>query len=281
MKGYIYQIINKVDGRRYVGQTINLHKRKQTHFSKLRNNKHPNILLQQAWNEWGEENFSFEYEEIEIKDENTLNEAEINTIAKYNSYLNGYNRTPGGQGGILKRKLSYEDFCFIYYGCQWQGMTEKIGKYLGIDSSTISSILREKSHSDYLIRSKQLSKQEIKDIQIKFRKIFNIPLDKEKDDNRIPSHISEEEYFYCFCIASTYGRGIETALGRYFEKHKSFLSNGMKGKLKGKVFTARESFLKLSKEECERIGEEKFKEWELDKYSKIEIKRESNDKWRN
>lgn len=55
----------------------------------------------------------------------------------------------------------------------------------------------------------------------------------------------------------------------------------MKGKLKGKVFTARESFLKLSKEECERIGEEKFKEWELDKYSKIEIKRESNDKWRN
>ena len=80
MKGYIYQIINKVDGRRYVGQTINLHKRKQTHFSKLRNNKHPNILLQQAWNEWGEENFSFEYEEIEIKDENTLNEAEINTI---------------------------------------------------------------------------------------------------------------------------------------------------------------------------------------------------------
>ena len=281
MKGYIYQIINKVDGRRYVGQTINLHKRKQTHFSKLRNNKHPNILLQQAWNEWGEENFSFEYEEIEIKDENTLNEAEINTIAKYNSYLNGYNRTPGGQGGILKRKLSYEDFCFIYYGCQWQGMTEKIGKYLGIDSSTISSILREKSHSDYLIRSKQLSKQEIKDIQIKFRKIFNIPLDKEKDDNRVPSHISEEEYFYCFCIASTYGRGIETALSRYFEKHKSFLSNGMKGKLKGKVFTARESFLKLSKEECERIGEEKFKEWELDKYSKIEIKRESNDKWRN
>ena len=94
-----------------------MHKRKQTHFSKLRNNKHPNILLQQAWNEWGEENFSFEYEEIEIKDENTLNEAEINTIAKYNSYLNGYNRTPGGQGGILKRKLSYEDFCFIYYGC--------------------------------------------------------------------------------------------------------------------------------------------------------------------
>ena len=281
MKGYIYQIINKVDGRRYVGQTINLHKRKQTHFSKLRNNKHPNILLQQAWNEWGEENFSFEYEEIEIKDENTLNEAEINTIAKYNSYLNGYNRTPGGQGGILKRKLSYEDFCFIYYGCQWQGMTEKIGKYLGIDSSTISSILREKSHSDYLIRSKQLSKQEIKDIQIKFRKIFNIPLDKEKDDNRVPSHISEEEYFYCFCIASTYGRGIETALSRYFEKHKSFLSNGMKGKLKGKVFTARESFLKLSKEECERIGEEKFKEWELDKYSKIEIRRESNDKWRN
>ena len=32
MKGYIYQIINKVDGRRYIGQTINLEKRKWVHF---------------------------------------------------------------------------------------------------------------------------------------------------------------------------------------------------------------------------------------------------------
>lgn len=281
MKGYIYQIINKVDGRRYVGQTINLEKRKQTHFSKLRKNQHPNKLLQDAWNEWGEENFSFIYEEVDIKDNNTLNEAEINTISKYNSYLDGYNRTPGGQGGIIKRKLTYEDFCFIYYGCQWQGMTEKIANYLHIDASTVSSILREKAHLDYLIRSKELSKEEIEKIQFEFKEIFNIPKDKEKDKNRVPTHISEEEYFYCFCIASTYGRGIETALGNFFNKHKTFLSNGIKGKVSGKVVSAKNKFLQLPKEEIEQIGEMKFKEWELDKYSKIKIKKEINDKWRN
>lgn len=281
MIGYIYQIINKVDGRRYIGQTIDLKKRKQTHFNNLRNNKHPNNLLQNAWNEWGEENFSFEYEEIEITDKDTLNEAEISTIKKYNSYLDGYNRTPGGQGGTIRKKLSYEDFCFIYYGCQWQGMTEKIAKYLGIDSSTVSSVLREKAHLDYLIRSQELTKEEIEEIQSNFKKIFNIPKNKPKDKNRVPTHISEDEYFYCLCIASTYGRGIEAALGKFFNKHKSFLTNGTKGKVKGKAISAKNRFLKLSKEECERIGEEKFIEWELDKYSSITIKKQINDKWRN
>jgi hypothetical protein len=115
--------------------------------------------LQQAWNEWGEENFQFVYEEYEIVDDNTLNEKEIETISKYGSFENGYNRTAGGQGGILKRKLTYEQFCFIYYGCQWQGMTEKVAKYLSIDSSTVSAILREKAHADYLLKSKELTQE--------------------------------------------------------------------------------------------------------------------------
>ena len=119
MIGYIYQIINKVDGKRYVGQTIDLQKRKNTHFNELKRNAHPNPLLQEAWNTWGEENFSFVYEEYEILDEDTLNQKEIETIAKYDSFNNGYNRTAGGQGGPIRRKLTFEQFCFIYYGCKW------------------------------------------------------------------------------------------------------------------------------------------------------------------
>lgn len=281
MLGYIYQIINKVDGRRYIGQTINLEKRKQTHFSKLRKNEHPNYLLQNAWNQWGEENFQFVYEEFEIEDEDTLNKKEISTIKKYNSYLDGYNRTAGGQGGIIKRKLTYEDFCFIYYGCQWAGMTEKIAKYLEIDSSTVSSILREKSHKDYLLQSKNLSKEDIAKIQQNFKEIFNISKEKLPDKNRCTSHLTEDEYFYCLCIASTYGRGIEAALGKYFNKHKSFLSNGLKGKNTGKVKRAQERLKSLTFNEVEQIGIKKFEEWEIDKYSKIKIKKEFNSKWRN
>lgn len=281
MKGYIYQIINKVDGRRYVGQTINLQKRKSTHYSELRSNKHPNDLLQEAWNKWGEENFQFVYEEFEIEDKNTLNQKEIETIKKFNSYEDGYNRTPGGQGGPIKRKLSYEDFCFIYYGCQWKSMTEKIGKYLQIDSSTVSSILREKAHADYLLKSKELTQEEINAIRKNFREVFNIPSSKQPDEQRVPSHLSEEEYFYCFCIAASHGRGIEQALAKYFEKHKSFLSNGLKNKTKGKVFNAYQRFLDLSVDEILKIGDDKFKEWEINKYTKFNLPLEYNNKWRN
>ena len=59
------------------------------------------------------------------------------------------------------------------------------------------------------------------------------------------------------------------------------MSNGIKGKVSGKVVSAKNKFLQLPKEEIEQIGEMKFKEWELDKYSKIKIKKEINDKWRN
>ena len=86
MKGYIYSIINKVDGKRYVGQTIDLERRKNTHYSKLRKNEHPNHLLQQAWNDWGEESFKFEYREYEIEDAKELNKLEIEEIKKFNSF---------------------------------------------------------------------------------------------------------------------------------------------------------------------------------------------------
>lgn len=281
MKGYIYQIINKVDGRRYVGQTINLQKRKNTHFSQLRKGTHPNDLLQKAWDDWGEESFSFVYEEYEIEDSNFLNNKEIEYIKKHNSYLDGYNRTPGGQGGAFNRKLSFEDFCLVYFGCQWKGMSEKIGKYLNIDSSVISSILREKGYPEYFLKIKTISQKEIDNYKILFRQIFNINENKLPDENRVPYHLTQEEYFYCFCIASTYGRGIEAALAKYFNKHKSFLFNGLKGKTKGKVFNAHQKFLLLSPQEANIIGENKFLEWKIDKYSKNKIFKNPNDKWRN
>ena len=192
MKGYIYQIINKVDGKRYVGQTIDIERRKKQHLTKLQNNTHPNIKLQQAWNEWGQESFYFDYEEFE--DSSVLDKKEIETIEKFDSFKNGYNMTPGGQNGGTRSKLSYSEYCFVYYGCQWQGMTEKIGKYLKVDSACISSILREKSYKNYLEMSKELTQTEIQEIQNHFREVFNIPEDKLPDSQRVPSHLTKEEY---------------------------------------------------------------------------------------
>jgi group I intron endonuclease len=56
----IYQIINKINGKRYIGSSKDLTKRKKDHFRLLRKNKHHGILLQYAYNKYGEHNFIFE-----------------------------------------------------------------------------------------------------------------------------------------------------------------------------------------------------------------------------
>ena len=55
----IYQIVNIVDGKRYVGQSVNISKRKYEHFLKLKRNVHGNRYLQRAYNKYGVSSFKF------------------------------------------------------------------------------------------------------------------------------------------------------------------------------------------------------------------------------
>lgn len=56
----IYKIINKVDGRYYIGSSYNIEKRWITHKSHLNNQRHVNTFLQRAWNKYGSDNFCVE-----------------------------------------------------------------------------------------------------------------------------------------------------------------------------------------------------------------------------
>ena len=279
MIGYIYKIINNINGKVYVGQTININRRKNAHYNQLKNKKHHNKVLQKDFLLYGEDNFSFYYKEYEISNRKELNDLEIKTIEIENSYWNGYNLTLGGEVfPVVNAKLSYKDFCFIYYGCLWRGYTQKIANYLKIDSSTVSAVLRGVSYVDYYIKSLELTQIEKENIQKSFRKIFNIPENKEPDSRRVPNHLTEKEYFYCFCISSSYSRGIDKVLSLYFKKDKSFLYNGLKNK-SGKVKTAWDNFKKLNKKEIIEIGIKKYNEWKLKEYSKKELPQSFNDKW--
>lgn len=60
----IYKITNIVDGKFYIGSSVNLKNRLANHFSKLRNNKHSNIYLQRAFRVHGETNFKSEILEV-------------------------------------------------------------------------------------------------------------------------------------------------------------------------------------------------------------------------
>lgn len=53
----IYQIKNLITGDLYVGQSVNLNKRKRDHFSKLIRGLHYNRYLQHSFDKYGKENF--------------------------------------------------------------------------------------------------------------------------------------------------------------------------------------------------------------------------------
>lgn len=56
----IYQIINKINGKKYIGSSINLRSRKSQHFNKLKNNSHGTKHLQYSYNKYGKESFEFQ-----------------------------------------------------------------------------------------------------------------------------------------------------------------------------------------------------------------------------
>ena len=90
----IYKIQNLLNDQVYIGQSVDIEKRWSTHRAELKNNNHHNMHLQNAWNKYGESNFEFSI--VEECNVDQLNQAEINWILKFNSYVNGYNLTTGG-----------------------------------------------------------------------------------------------------------------------------------------------------------------------------------------
>lgn len=92
----IYSIVNNVNKKRYIGQSIDIEERIKRHFRELRKNIHYNAHLQRSFNKYGEDAFSFEI--LEQCQEEDLNDQEKFWIEKFDSYNNGYNQTIGGDG---------------------------------------------------------------------------------------------------------------------------------------------------------------------------------------
>lgn len=60
----IYKIINKLNGKYYVGSANVISRRWRDHIHKLKKDTHSNKRLQNAWNKYGENSFTFEIVEI-------------------------------------------------------------------------------------------------------------------------------------------------------------------------------------------------------------------------
>lgn len=106
---YIYCYTNKINGKKYVGQTNNIERRKREHKSVSFNVKSPQYkdLFHQKIREYGIDNFNFEIlETIDSENQEYIDEREIYWIKEKRSFVqeNGYNLTLGGTQVLLKDK---------------------------------------------------------------------------------------------------------------------------------------------------------------------------------
>jgi group I intron endonuclease len=83
----IYKILNKIDGKFYIGSAKNFKTRWRNHQWYLNNNQHSNMYLQRAWNKYRKENFIFEIleyvqnlNELEQVEQKYLNTSDQNII---------------------------------------------------------------------------------------------------------------------------------------------------------------------------------------------------------
>ena len=132
MIGFIYRILCIPTGKSYIGQTIDINRRKHEHFSTLRRNKHENPKLQKAWNKYGEENFSFEFWAFDNITPEQLDNLECEYIEKYNSLEKGFNLVPGG--GFLPNRQKIKDEDIITALCYLEKFGDGYGKTGGIRS---------------------------------------------------------------------------------------------------------------------------------------------------
>lgn len=137
----IYKITNLINGKSYIGQSINIEKRfqrhKQTAFNE--NNKHYNYPLYRAIRKYNIENFSFDV--IEECSEHELDEKEIYYIKFYNTYGGGYNQDKGGHRNPHYIKLSDELVDQIIMRLKTTlDSSECIGEEFNVSGRTIRSI---------------------------------------------------------------------------------------------------------------------------------------------
>lgn len=98
---YIYKATNKINGKSYIGQTIDFDVRKHTHIHRRDKYCDVNSVFHKALDKYGEDEFEWAIL-MTVPGKEFANTAERAMIKKYNTYKpNGYNLTKGGDGGSM------------------------------------------------------------------------------------------------------------------------------------------------------------------------------------
>lgn len=193
MVGEIYKFTNIINGKVYIGKTINIDRRLKEH--KYRSKYHKN-KFGYALTKYGFDSFIFE----SILSINSTNKSKLNIILnileksfiqKYNSYYNGYNSTLGGDGclGTIKSQESKDALSKL-----------KVGKSINKGN---------KASLDTKIKLSKLSVERYKDIRKKPKSIFKNLM---TDSCRKLQSIKKKKAIQQFTLDNTYIQDWDSAL---------------------------------------------------------------------
>jgi group I intron endonuclease len=155
----IYCIENMINNKKYVGQSDHMYRRFKDHISHLRRNKEPSMVLQNAWNKYGEKSFSFYIiAECKVEELNNLEIFYIKTLESHCSQ-NGYNISWGGNAPLKGRTLSEETRKKLSIARTGIKFDEDHIKNLSLSHRGIKQQPRSKEHCEKISLAKKGKKQ--------------------------------------------------------------------------------------------------------------------------
>lgn len=169
-KGKIYRIVNDLNNKVYVGQTIQaLKKRFNGHCCYSKTDRSNGMYIKRAIHKYGKEHFQIELiEECEIEN---LNEREKYWINYYDSYNKGYNLTKGGQDSNYFRLHRIEEVVdikkFKDYIKEFKPLAVEVAKHFDISKGSVYNLIDRLEDETLILESynprkpKDLNKEEV------------------------------------------------------------------------------------------------------------------------
>lgn len=202
MKFYYYEIRNKQTDKCYIGITTNPQVRKNTHFRKLRNGEHPNPILQNGFNKYGEDSFVFNIIGEKDCDRNEAYAYESFLIQTRGNYPNGYNCNIGGFVSGPRGDFTEEEVYEIIAAAQFMpGNNSRIAEVFGCPSKkTIQNIASGTNYHYYYVEYQKLSVDEQKAIFDNFceRTNFKTVCATHRRNNGLRKLTPEQVYMVCY-----------------------------------------------------------------------------------
>ena len=162
---YIYEIFNKVTGRKYIGMTTNHFKRFEQHMLNLERGVHAEKMMQRDYILYGKD--SFEYRLLEYQFEKTkAHQREIHYMKRFKTHYDdyGYNSRDAYFNKYQNTNDSINSQNFIYKLIKQSGLSlNKVAKEIGISRS---ALIRKLTHPKSLSKRQILGLCDVLDLKL-------------------------------------------------------------------------------------------------------------------